>query len=71
MTSKPLTNVTARYVMEQSREQVFREFSHLSIGKDTPTLMVPEVLDEIVRLRAKVQWLEEFAEQNAATERGA
>ena len=40
------------------RQQVFDEFSHLPIGATEPALRVTDVLDEIVRLRAKVQWLE-------------
>lgn len=58
MNISPLTNVDVRYMIGAMRQQVFDEFSHLPIGATEPTLRVPEVLDEIVRLRAKVQWLE-------------
>ena len=58
MKTSPLTNVDVRYMIGAMRQQVFDEFSHLPIGATEPVLRVTEVLDEIVRLRAKVQWLE-------------
>ena len=65
MSSVPLTNVDVRYMIGAMRQQVFDEFSHLPIGATEPALRVTDVLDEIVRLRAKVQWLEGY---KAATE---
>ena len=65
MSSAPLTNVDVRYMINEMRQQVFDEFSHLPIGATEPALRVTDVLDEIVRLRAKVQWLEGY---KAATE---
>lgn len=58
MSKFPLTNIDVRYMINKMRQQVLEEFSHLPIGATEPTLRVPDVLDEIVRLRAKVQWLE-------------
>jgi len=60
--TSPLTNVDVRYMIGAMRQQVFDEFSHLPIGGTEPMLRVNDVLDEIVRLRAKVQWLEGFKE---------
>lgn len=62
MTSKPLTNVDVRYLIEATRQQVMKEFTHFPIGAPHPEARVEEMADEIVRLRAKVQWLEAWQE---------
>ena len=62
MPSKPLTNVDVRYLINATRQQVLEEFSHLPIGATEPVARVQEMADEIIRLRAKVQWLEGWRE---------
>ena len=65
MNSAPLTNIDVRYMIEATRRQVLEEFSHLPIGATEPVARVQEMADEIVRLRAKVQWLEGWREVSA------
>lgn len=62
MPSKPLTNVDVRYLINATRQQVLEEFSHLPVGATESVARVQEMADEIVRLRAKVQWLEGWRE---------
>ena len=62
MPSKPLTNVDVRYLINATRQHVLEEFSHFPVGATEPVARVQEMADEIVRLRAKVQWLEGWQE---------
>jgi len=41
-------------MIEATRQQVIKEFSHLPIGASEPVARVQDMADEIVRLRAAV-----------------